>query len=228
MNFPERLNFLINQIGITKKAFAIQCDISKAQIFNYLAGKQEPKAIFFRIIKEHYSWINLEWLITGEGELDLRKTTEQRKDEFDLKRIGGRIGYIRAKSGETQSQFAEKTGLSKGNLSGLENHEYEPSYRAIIKILKSYNVNPRWFLFGEGKNIFLKENLVLPGIDVDVLEEYACPFKNKGRAINILRKAIIIEHLSETEFKKVESLIYHTCEVTKLMDQDTQKQDYKK
>jgi hypothetical protein len=29
MNFPERLNFLINQIGITKKAFAIQCDISR-------------------------------------------------------------------------------------------------------------------------------------------------------------------------------------------------------
>jgi len=51
----------------------------------------------------------------------------------------------------SQSKFAENVGISIGNLSGLENHKYEPSYRAIIKILEVFKVDPIWLLIGEGE-----------------------------------------------------------------------------
>jgi len=71
--------------------------------------------------------------------------------ELNLNKIGGRIAYIRLKNNLSQSKFAENVGISIGNLSGLENHKYEPSYRAIIKILEVFKVDPIWLLIGEGE-----------------------------------------------------------------------------
>lgn len=39
-------------------------------MFNYLAGRNEPPASFFRALKEAFPWVNIEWLITGEGEME--------------------------------------------------------------------------------------------------------------------------------------------------------------
>ncbi len=68
--------------------------------------------------------------------------------ELDLAKIGDRICFIRLNAGLTQDQFAEITGLTKSNISGLENHKYEPSYRAITKMVKLFNVSSDWILFG--------------------------------------------------------------------------------
>lgn len=38
-------------------------------MFNYLAGRNEPSAAFFQNIKQAFPWVNIEWLITGEGEM---------------------------------------------------------------------------------------------------------------------------------------------------------------
>lgn len=70
--------------------------------------------------------------------------------DINLDKIGGRIAYIRIVNNLTMAEFSEITGLSTGNLSGLESHKYEPSFQTIVKILEIYSVNPEWFLFGKG------------------------------------------------------------------------------
>jgi transcriptional regulator with XRE-family HTH domain len=71
--------------------------------------------------------------------------------ECDLSRIGGRFAYVRLYNNLNQAEFADITGLSNGNISGIENHKYEPSYRAILKILEIFNVSADWLIKGVGE-----------------------------------------------------------------------------
>ncbi|MFH2064949.1 MAG: helix-turn-helix transcriptional regulator [Pseudomonadota bacterium] len=69
--------------------------------------------------------------------------------ELNLKKIGGRIAHIRISNGMNQEEFCNITGLTKGNLSCLENNKYEPSYQAIVKILENFEIDSGWLLFGD-------------------------------------------------------------------------------
>ncbi|MCM2283351.1 MAG: helix-turn-helix domain-containing protein [Desulfobacula sp.] len=103
--------------------------------------------------------------------------------ELDLNKIGDRIIFLRLKSGLTQDQFAEKTSLTKSNISGLENNKYEPSTRAIIKIVELFNVSSDWILFGDKvKNKkkldpafqILNEALEETGVKINEKQKKAC------------------------------------------------------
>jgi transcriptional regulator with XRE-family HTH domain len=87
-----------------------------------------------------------------------------KKSELNLKKIGGRIACIRLEYDLNQAQFADIIGISKGNLSGLENHQYNPSYQAIGQILENFNVDPDWFLLGKGDTYTKRSNFKRPEI----------------------------------------------------------------
>lgn len=65
--------------------------------------------------------------------------------------ISGRITFIRLSLGLKQAEFSNIIGISKGNLSDLENNRYKPSYQAIVKIVDNFKVNPHWLLTGKGE-----------------------------------------------------------------------------
>ncbi|MCG8643312.1 MAG: helix-turn-helix domain-containing protein [Desulfobacterales bacterium] len=69
--------------------------------------------------------------------------------DLNLSKIGGRVAYLRLSRGLTQDQFSKLTGFSKGNVSGLESHKYEPSARAIVKLVELFDVTADWILFGD-------------------------------------------------------------------------------
>lgn len=70
--------------------------------------------------------------------------------ELNLKKIGGRIAYVRIKEDLSQEDFGKNIGLSKSNVSCFENHKYEPSFQAIVKIIEHYKINSDWLLFEQG------------------------------------------------------------------------------
>jgi len=76
---------------------------------------------------------------------------KQQISELNLSKIGGRISYIRLSAGESQDVFAKKIGISKGNLSDIENHRHNPSYIPIVRIIEHYSVNPLWLFFKKGE-----------------------------------------------------------------------------
>lgn len=78
--------------------------------------------------------------------------------ELNLNKIGGRIALIRDQSGLNQEQFGENIGLSKSNISQIENHIFKPSYDSLVKIIEHYNINPVWLLTGEGEMIRQRNN----------------------------------------------------------------------
>jgi transcriptional regulator with XRE-family HTH domain len=68
MEFKDRLKLIIDRTGDTIVAVSKDCGVAKNTLHNYLNGSQPPKAQFLEQLKKHYTWINLNWLLVGDGE----------------------------------------------------------------------------------------------------------------------------------------------------------------
>ena len=83
--------------------------------------------------------------------------------------IGERIAARRKELGITGSQIKEKTGISTGNLSGIENGASLPSASALISLSKILNCTTDWILTGESP---ISENRMLSDDERELLETY--------------------------------------------------------
>lgn len=75
----ERIKFLINDLenGVSSR-FAKKIGVSSSVVANYLPGGErqgEPSLSVLRKIASNYEKVNIEWLVTGEGE-PFRKNTQ--------------------------------------------------------------------------------------------------------------------------------------------------------
>jgi transcriptional regulator with XRE-family HTH domain len=62
----DRLAELIGELGVLKKDFAQEIDVSTGNLSDWLAGKTEPSAKALARIYEKYK-VNLNWLVAGAG-----------------------------------------------------------------------------------------------------------------------------------------------------------------
>ena len=69
----------------------------------------------------------------------------------DKESIGTRLKFARSSKKLSIPQVWEQTGISKGNLSIIENDKTKPSADALMKLSKLYEVDTDWILFGEMK-----------------------------------------------------------------------------
>jgi hypothetical protein len=74
--FSDRLSYVIDKSNDTKKVFVKKCGKSEPQLYAYLKGNQLPGTDFYQKLKEHYPFINLDWLISGQG----NPTINQKED----------------------------------------------------------------------------------------------------------------------------------------------------
>ncbi|MBU0973956.1 MAG: helix-turn-helix domain-containing protein [Proteobacteria bacterium] len=68
---------------------------------------------------------------------------------MELLGVGERIRIIRGY--ETIVKFAEKICIHKSTLIRYEKEEGFPDAKTLIKICKTFHINPTWLLFGEGQ-----------------------------------------------------------------------------
>lgn len=65
--------------------------------------------------------------------------------------INGRIKQIRVSANLTQTEFAERIGLTKNYISLVENGQRAPSDRTIKDICREFGVNENWLREGVGE-----------------------------------------------------------------------------
>ncbi|MCR5669409.1 MAG: helix-turn-helix domain-containing protein [Butyrivibrio sp.] len=73
--------------------------------------------------------------------------------------FGNRLKKLRRKNNMSQSQLAERLGLTKSVVSAYENGIRMPSYEALIKIARVYRVSTDYLLGNENH-----ENLDMSGL----------------------------------------------------------------
>lgn len=80
--------------------------------------------------------------------------------------IGERIKNRRKELNITQVQIREATGISSGNMSGIESGKSLPSASALIELSKVLNCSIDWILTG---NSPISESIVLSNIEEELL-----------------------------------------------------------
>lgn len=65
--------------------------------------------------------------------------------------MNNRIRMVRNDNGLTQTEFAEKLGLTKNFISLIENGNREPSDRTIKDICRIFSVQEEWLRTGDGE-----------------------------------------------------------------------------
>jgi len=87
--------------------------------------------------------------------------------------IGARLKAVRELKNLTIPQVWEKTGISKGNISIMENDKTKPSADALIKLSELYGVTTDWILFGETKDMAEKKkdelSIPVPNLELAVI-----------------------------------------------------------
>lgn len=117
--------------------------------------------------------------------------------------IGERIRYARKNKNLTLTELKEKTGLSTGNLSDLENNKSMPSANALIQLKKVLNISIDWILTGE--EISLKTN-----VDTQSINNMNFILSEKGE--NLLSSYL---SLSENRKKDIEGYIKVSLSIDK-------------
>ncbi len=99
--------------------------------------------------------------------------------------IGERIKSRRKELNITQVQIREATGISSGNMSGIESGKSLPSASALIELSKVLNCSIDWMLTG---NSPISEGVILSNIEEDLLTGFReLPEDDKDELIGILK-----------------------------------------
>ena len=72
------------------------------------------------------------------------------KREIKDDQFGSRLKAIRKRLKMLQAEFCEKLNISVTNLSEIENNKTRPGYDFFYKIVKEFDVNLNYLVFGEG------------------------------------------------------------------------------
>ncbi|NIM14945.1 MAG: helix-turn-helix domain-containing protein [Candidatus Aminicenantes bacterium] len=72
------------------------------------------------------------------------------KREIKDDQFGSRLKAIRKRLKMLQADFCEKLNISVTNLSEIENNKTRPGYDFFYKIVKEFDVNLNYLVFGEG------------------------------------------------------------------------------
>jgi transcriptional regulator with XRE-family HTH domain len=155
VGFTDRLKKVIKKSALKREDFAQYAEISRSQLFRYLKGEQDPGTVFYQSLKTNFPWINLDWLITGEGKLTLRKTIEQVKIKKNFIHLRLRK-LIKEKLKITQTDFCKEVGITTGYLSMILSGKRGLSADALINIYVNYHEYFDWLITGEDTDLDIK------------------------------------------------------------------------
>jgi transcriptional regulator with XRE-family HTH domain len=128
-----------------------------------------------------------------------------RISELNFENIGDRITFIRLMQGQNIEEFSSVLGISKGNLSDLENNKNKPSYDVLVCISENFNINSEWIISGKGKlfkRLYSIDDKVIP--DMEMIQLAISGFFNqKELAADIIVNASEIEKISPNSLAEV-------------------------
>lgn len=109
MNIIDRLQQVIEHEGLTVASFAKKIGVGDQTIRGIVIQKRNnPGYELIYKISQAFDWLNIEWLITGEGEM-----TKSSKEDNELTKNSTTeiISYIREKDQKIEQLIEEKAVL---------------------------------------------------------------------------------------------------------------------
>ena len=146
----ESLNDRIKQIRknakLTQAEFGERIGVKGNTVTNYENKLRNPSATIILTICREFN-INEFWLRTGEGDMSAKTTMDTQM----ITRLHERLRLLRKTMDLTQQEFADKLGISRGNIASYEVSKSSPSDAVISLICREFNVNGEWLRNGKGE-----------------------------------------------------------------------------
>ena len=104
----ERISKLIEALGIKPNAFALALGYNRSQtIYDIVKGKSAPSFDFFNklAMSEYSEILNMDWVLTGRGEILLTKTPEKPYKENVGKFVGENVGFPKLRKSHTNPEY---------------------------------------------------------------------------------------------------------------------------
>jgi len=110
-----------------------------------------------------------------------------------------RIKKLRKALGLTQQEFADRIGISRGNIATYETRDGSPGASVIALICRTFNVSENWLRTGEGGMfVQLTTSEEISVFFADILSNKPDSFKQ--------RFVLMLSHLSEREWGLLEKM----------------------
>lgn len=125
----ERISKLIDALGIKPNAFALALGYNRSQtIYDIVKGKSAPSFDFFNklAMSEYSEILNMDWVLTGRGEILLSKTPEKPYKENVGKFVGENVGFPKLRKSHTNPEYP----------TGEESFEKNVADVAVDKVFK--------------------------------------------------------------------------------------------
>ncbi|GAA3953742.1 hypothetical protein [Hymenobacter algoricola] len=110
----ERLKILVNTLDLKIRTFSHEINVSEATTRNYLDRGSKPSSEYLEKIVRRFERVNPIWLLTGDGEILLNQTAEERAI------------YNTSKNGSVNSIGTNHGTASQSHSSGMAAGEKPP------------------------------------------------------------------------------------------------------
>ena len=81
MNERERIELIMKSCELTPSQFADKTGIQRASVSHILSGRNKPSLEVMLKIYDTFPWLDMKWLMTGEGELPVALKASAVKEE---------------------------------------------------------------------------------------------------------------------------------------------------
>ena len=149
----DRIKEVRKKLNFTQQKFAEKLGIQRNTVAMYEMGKNAPSNAIILSICREFS-VNKEWLLNGIGNMfqttnptftEIIADAAPSVNSFEMK---DRIKKIRKNFDLTQQEFANKIGISRGNIAAYEIGKNNPSDAVIGLICREFNVSEEWLRYG--------------------------------------------------------------------------------
>lgn len=131
---------------------------------------------------------------------------ETQRGGYNMESIGERIRRLRKSKGITQTEIQEKTGISSGNVSEIENGRYLPSAIALMELSRILECSTDYILFGDSHPPKSTSNI--SNSEIYLLDEQEAHLLNYYREISKPEQEELV-CIAKMKFNK-ELLIFNT------------------
>lgn len=151
----DRIKKTRNLLGFSQEEFADNLGVPYQTISKYERGKTKPASDILAKINNRFD-INLNWLLTGKGDMLIKETNtlKLRDCDFPIEEKmtdwgSKRLRKIPAENKMISEDFAKKINVKMKRLFGLCMDNSNPTLEELFNIKRKVDVSIDWLLFGD-------------------------------------------------------------------------------
>lgn len=201
-----RLEVLIKASGKTQHAFAQSIKVSQGFVSQMIKGTSEISKKVINNISQTYDWVNIEWLLNGQGEMSKEESAQKAADEnepleaFNLF-FSSNLPVLMQAYEMSSDNLASLIKISPSMLTNLMEGSRQPWLSLLLRLRKALGVSIDAMLLWD-----LREPETMERLKNNLLESQQTQVEMQKTLEAILKKITELEERDKKREKEIEEV----------------------